>query len=117
VDAAVEAHRTQTVAAANTFQAAIKVALAKAKSDCDAGVATSTVRANFIASVQAARTRLQQDRAAIVKVGTRVSALAKTRNEADARAMVTFRAAMEKARVDLKAAFEADRGNATSSNP
>lgn len=115
VDAAVDAHRTQLAAAANTFQAAIKAALAKAKSDCDAGVAPSTVRTNFIAAVQAARTRLQQDRSAIVQVGTRVSELAKTRNAADARAMVAFRAAMEKARADLKAALAASAGNATSS--
>jgi len=105
VDTVVVSRKTIVDNAVSAFRTSMNAALEKAKADCAAGVENATFRADFNASVQAARRKLQADRQGIDSNGDQVRALAKTRNDAHAKALATFKATMEKARADLKLAF------------
>ncbi len=93
------------------FQNAVQAAADKAKSDCEAGVDPKTVRQNFHASLLAARKNLVTDRQATEKIGTQLQALIDARQAAFKKAFDNFKAAMEKARADLKKAFGNDTDN------
>ncbi len=108
VDAAVTTRRTQAESSVTAFRAAIKAAVEKAKTDCAAGKDAATIRADFAAAVKAAKDKFAADRKAMDRVGTQVRTLAETRKAAHAKAMADFRAAMEAARADLKAAFKVE---------
>lgn len=105
VDAVVVARKTIVDNAVTAFRTSMNAALEKAKADCAAGVENATIHSDFNTSVQAARRKLQADRQGIDSNGDQVRALAKTRNDAHAKALATFKATMEKARADLKLAF------------
>jgi hypothetical protein len=105
VDASATSRRTQAESSVSTFRAAIKAAIEKARTDCAAGKDVATIRADFAAAVKAAKDRFAASRTSMDRVGAQARALAETRKAAHVKAMADFRAAMEAARVDLKAAF------------
>ena len=80
-------------------------ALAKAKTDCAAGKDAAAVRADFQNGLKGARTKMQNDRQDVTKVGATVQTLAQIRRTTVEKAMSDFKATMEKARVALKVAF------------
>jgi hypothetical protein len=87
---------------------AVKAAVEKAKTDCQNGVDPVSVRATLKDSIQAARTKFQTDKNSAPKVGGNIQTLIEARKQAFEKAMADFKAAMEKARTDLKKAFPAD---------
>ena len=89
--------------AADQFEAAMKAALDKAKSDCEAGTAPATVRSNFQTALVAAHKALQEDRSNSEKISTEIRALADTRHAAVEKAMNDFKTTVEAAAAKLKA--------------
>ncbi len=97
--ASIDAARTKFVAAINS---AVSTAQASCASNADAGM----VKAQFTASVSAAKTQFVTDRKGIDKYGPQVKALVQTRNVAVKKAFDAFHATMEQARITLKAALK-----------
>lgn len=91
--------------AAKTYQASVEAAFAKAKSDCSGEKDPKTVRSELHASIQAARTKFNSDRQGVDKVGSQMQSLINTRQQAMEKAKADFKAAMEKARTELKKVF------------
>lgn len=106
--------KTSVENASLAYKTAAAAALAKAKSDCAAGVAPETVLSTLRASLKAAQDKFKSDREAIDKLGQKVKALVMARQDAIQKANADFKAAAEKAREVRKAELRAVRGaNAT----
>lgn len=90
------------------FSDATKVAYETAKSDCASGKDPATIRTTLRNSIAAARTKFNSDRTSAPKVGGNIQALIDARRTAVNKAMTDFKAAMEKARTELKKSFPAD---------
>lgn len=115
VDAAIQAFRSgieQVItnrklaidAAISAFRSSVSAAIEKVKSDC-ASLDSKTVRETFRQSMKTALDKFKSDRQAIEKLYTSIEPLHTARKEAINKAIQDFKAVMEKARVDLKAAF------------
>jgi len=107
IEDAITRRRASVDAAVNAFHASVKAAITKARQDCLAGGVLTNIKTTLSASIQAARNKFQQDRKNVDRVGEQTKAAVKVRQDAHAKAMANFRAAMEKARVELKAALSA----------
>jgi hypothetical protein len=108
LDEARISRKTAVDAAVKTFKEAVTAAEAKAKTDCAAdGADAAKIREAMTASISAARRQMQTAVQAAEKVGSQVSDLTKTRNDALRAAQDAFKTAVEKARNDFKAAVVA----------
>jgi len=111
VDTAVKAYRDglSTILGTNntaldqavaTFKASINSALAKAKTDCTAGVDSKTVKDTYNKSMSDAKKALETARKNAM-TNEAITALKKTRNDAINLAATNFKTATDKARADL----------------
>ncbi|HEY4523164.1 MAG TPA: hypothetical protein VJK73_02205 [Candidatus Paceibacterota bacterium] len=107
VDAALATHTAALDSADAAFEASVNTALEQAKSDCAAGVDPATVRTTLTSSIKSARDTFQAARKENTLKGTRES-LAATRKAAVDTAIANFKASVESAKTDLKAAFEVE---------
>ncbi len=108
VDKAINDHKKATDTTVDARVAAIKAAIAKAKTDCANGVSQETVRENFHAALKAAQEQFKTDRQGIEKVKVQIQVLIETRKAAFAKAQGDFKKALEAAKEDLKQAFDED---------
>lgn len=108
VKSAISGRKTDASQLMSDFNAARTAAFQKAESDCAEGVGAEAVKKNLRSDLQAAKTKLQGDRKNIEKVGSVVKELAAARRQAVEKAHVDFKAAMEKARAELKKAFPSE---------
>lgn len=92
--------------ATNTFKTAKTAAIQKAKTDCAAGVDAKTVRDTFKASMKTAQNKLKSDYQAIDKVKGSFETIRTEKKQALDKAFADFKTTMEKARTDLKLAFQ-----------
>lgn len=88
------------------FRASAAAAFAKAKTDCDSGVSPEMVMTNLRTALKTAQEKFNADRKSIDKIGEKVKALVQVRQAAVAKAVDDFRAAVEKAKTDLKRALK-----------
>ncbi|MDD5251746.1 MAG: hypothetical protein PHT12_03870 [Patescibacteria group bacterium] len=108
LDDALASRKTAVDAAVTAFRTAVKAAEDKAKADCAVtGADPVAVREVMRVSVEAARTQFKTALQAAEKVGPQASDLAKTRQDAVKKAMDDWKAAVEKARDELKTALAA----------
>ncbi len=106
VDAAVAAQHSNLTAQTNAFTASINSAVATAKAACLATPTNSaTIKATLQASLKTARETFQTGRKSDNSVGTKVKALAATRNTAIKANNTAFQTATKAAKDTLKAAF------------
>lgn len=106
VDALMLAQKAAVNKAVETFQASVQAAFQKAQASCANKGNPETVRATLTTSIQEARAKLEVQQQSITAASETVSTLAATRNVAVERELKNFTATMEKARTDLKAAFQ-----------
>jgi hypothetical protein len=106
VDALMGSKTTAVTGAMDTFQASVKAAFETAQTSCASGADPKTVRDTLRASLKDARAKLQVSRQSVVTAGDTIPALAATKKTAIDKAMQDFKTTMEKARTDLKAAFQ-----------
>ncbi len=106
VDAAIGARKSSVEMAIANFKTASDAALAKAKSDCEAGKDSRVVREAYRTSTEAARKKMQDDRRAIEKARITIDPLVEARRVAVDKALKVFKAGVEQARTELKAAFK-----------
>lgn len=100
---AIASRKTGADAARETYRAAIEQAQQAAVSACSAQNDMATIKANLKAALEAARAKYQSEKEATVKLGETVKQLVETRQAAFAKALADFKAAVEKAKADLKA--------------
>lgn len=102
----ISARKQAITSDASAFGDAVKAAFDKAESDCQSGVSPTTIRMTLKSSIQAARVKYHEDRQGAPKVGgVNIQTLITARRNAVSKAMIDFKAAMEKARSELKKAF------------
>lgn len=107
MNTAMDGRESAVSTAKENFINALNSAVGTAKEGCTAGTAPATVRQQFMASVQAAKTKFNTDRKAIDKYGPQVKALVQTRNQEVQKAMSEFKKVMEQQRLILKATLGA----------
>jgi hypothetical protein len=83
-------------------KARIEAAVSKAKADCAAGIDPQTVRSTFEASLKAAKEAFMTERMKIEKLPMDLKPLIDTRKAAIDKAQADFKAALLKAKEDLK---------------
>jgi hypothetical protein len=98
VKALVDARKTALSAAVKKFEDTVKAALSKAQSDCDAGVAPQTIRAELVSKLTAARERLAKDRSSVQNIGEQVKPLIEERKASTDKAFEDFKTETERAR-------------------
>ncbi|HLN19000.1 MAG TPA: hypothetical protein VK255_02405, partial [Patescibacteria group bacterium] len=91
----------------SAFTKAVQAAYGTAKSDCANSKDPATIRTTLRNSIQAARAKFHSEKTS-AKVGGNIQTLIDARRTAVNKAMTDFKAAMEKARTDLKKAFPTD---------
>lgn len=101
----ITSRKTSVDAAITTFKNSVQLALEKAQSDCASGVSPITVRKNLLADLKAAQEKFVSDKQDIEKMEDPTESLIAARKEAIEKAIDDFKATVEQARVDLKAAF------------
>ncbi len=94
---------------ADTFEAAVKAAVEKAKAECADGTSPETVRTHFQTALQAAHKALEADRSSTDKISDEIRALADTKHAAIEKAMNDFKTTVEAAAAKLKAAMGEDK--------
>ncbi|HSR89512.1 MAG TPA: plastocyanin/azurin family copper-binding protein [Candidatus Udaeobacter sp.] len=109
IDEAIAARKAAIQSAVRSFQTALKDAETKAKADCAGGVAPATAKTNFETAVKTAREKFAADRKAVERLGVNLKTLTDARKTALDKARADFKAAVEKATKDLKAALLAAR--------
>lgn len=105
VSGAVDARRAAEESAVTAFRTAMSEAVLKAQQGCRAEDGGEEIRTQFQADVDAARQTFKDARRAVATVGETVRVAAEMRNAAIQNAMAAFKASLEQARADLKAAF------------
>lgn len=105
VDDAWADHQSSIEGAANAYREAVRTAFEKAKSDCEDGVDTKTVRANLHNSLQAARGKLKEDRTGVTKLRDLMHDLIEAKKTAFEKAISDFKAAVQTAVAELKKSF------------
>jgi gas vesicle protein len=108
IKSAIDARKSAITEAISDFKEAIDDAVEKAENDCQNGTALASVRQVLRTSFQNARVKLQTDKQSIEKLGPNVQTLVATRQKAVQKAVEDFRAAVEKARNNLKNALGKD---------
>lgn len=106
VDQSIDARRAAVTTVTNEFKNAKSAAIEKAKADCAAGVAPQTIRETFRASMKVAQDKFKSDYQAIEKLKGSFESVRAIRKQAVEKAIADFKTTMEKARADLKAAFQ-----------
>ena len=107
VDQTIAQRKTAVDTAINAFKNARQAAVDKVETDCASGINSETVRETFRADMKTAREKFISDGQAIEKFYASIQPLIDVRRQAFDKSRQEFRAAMEKARADLKAAFGA----------
>lgn len=102
----IEARRVAVTAAKNELTTAKSAAIAKAKTDCSAGVDPKTVRETFRASMKAAQDKFRTDYQSIGKLKGSFESVRQIKKQAVEKAISDFKIVLEKARTDLKVAFK-----------
>ncbi len=92
-----------------TFQTSVTSAFEKAKTDCANSVSPQTIRANLKLALNGAQEKLKADKLSVSKVGATTSVLAKTRKQAVAKIVSDYKAAIRKAKADLRLVFPAQK--------
>ena len=93
-----------------TYKLQVDAAESKAKTDCEAEDADRVqIRTALLETVKAARDEMKESVVAVENVGQIAAALQDARKTAMEAAREVFRAALEQARIDLKAILEADK--------
>lgn len=105
VDALVASQKETRTSALDAFSSAMEAAAAQAKSDCEAGKGAATIRSTFQTSLKSANTQLQSERKENTNLSTTLKGLVETKRTAMKSAHNTFKSTLERARVNLKAAF------------
>jgi len=106
VDAAIASRKSAADTAVNAFKNSVDAANTKAKTDCAGGIDPKTVRQNLQTGLKAARQKLTSDIKELDKIESTVQSLIAVRKDALNKALLDFKTAVEKAKNDLKAAFE-----------
>lgn len=106
VDQSIDARRAAITTAKNEFTSAKSAAIEKAKADCAEGVAPQTIRETFRTSMESAQDKFKSDYKAIEKLKGSFESVRDTRKQAVEKAITDFKVTMEKARIDLKTAFQ-----------
>jgi hypothetical protein len=109
VDAILSKRKDNMQNAADSFEAAMKTALEKAKQECEDGTSPDTVRAHFQAALQAAHKSLEADRNSSEKISDEIKALADTKHAAIEKAMNDFTATVKAAAEKLKTVMGEDK--------
>lgn len=104
VSQAINSNQAEAEKIAATFRTSVANAFEKAQSSCSTGTDPQTVRTTLRAELKAAKDKLSSDRKAL-GTSDQVKALVETRKAAMEKARTEFRATMDKALADLKAAF------------
>lgn len=117
VDAATKQRLEAIKGAGDTYKAAVDAAVAKAKADCAAGVEPAAIKQQFHDSMKAAQDAFAKARADIEKLQPQLEALKATRNNAVKKAIDNFKAALQKAKTELKAAFGQSNTTNTTTTP
>ena len=107
MNSAMSGRQTSIDAARAKFVTAVNSAISTAQSSCASNADAGMVKAQFTASIAAAKTQFSTDRKAIDKYGEQVKALVQTRNTAVRKAFDDFHKTMEQARITLKTALKA----------
>jgi hypothetical protein len=105
VGQSVDVRRSAVTAAMNEFKSSKSGAIEKAKADCVAGVDPKTIRETFRASMKVAQDKFKSDYQAIDKLKGSFESVRNTKKQEVETAIAVFKATMEKAKADLKAAF------------
>lgn len=103
LDQLINNRKTATENARNAYRNAYQVAVQKAKDDCAAGVDANQIRTTFMAELKAGKDKYNSDRQAIEKISTKT--LVETRQDAFKKALNDFKAAIQAAKDELRAAF------------
>jgi hypothetical protein len=106
VDQSITARKSAVDAAINAFKNSRTAAMEKAKADCVAGVDAKTVRETYRTSMKAAQDKFKSDFQAIEKLKGSFETVRAERKQAVEKAIADFKVVMEKARADLKTAFQ-----------
>lgn len=106
VNTLLQTRQTSMQSAISKMKSSIQAAITKAKSDCAAGKDAATIRQELQSSIKIARTQFETDRKAADKVQTQIVELKKTRNDSIKKAIETFKASAEQARLTLKTALQ-----------
>jgi len=102
VEAAIKERQTAVDGALASFKLATDVALAGAKADCASGVAPKTVRTTYVTAMKAAREKLQTTIKGLAKKQDTLKAVADARRVTVQKAITDFKAAAQKAKLELK---------------
>lgn len=106
VDALLSSQKSNSGGDVAAFQAAVAAAISTAKASCASGASADSIKSALNTALKAARENFKgqrtQDQSSIK---TQLEALKKTRNDANKKANDTFKATVEAARTELKAAF------------
>lgn len=97
----------------STFKNAVLAAEQQAKADCEQGIESEEARATYTEAVQAARQAMQDAREAVSKVADQGATLNEARKAAVEQALKDFKAAVEAAKIELKAVFPVKNNKAT----
>lgn len=91
--------------AKKVFKDAINAAFAKAKTDCENGIDSATVRTNLQQDLKAAKDKYKSDIQNIEKLQVKMKELIAAKKAATEKAIADFKAALEEAKADFKAAL------------
>ncbi|HEU0266775.1 MAG TPA: hypothetical protein VFQ70_04055, partial [Candidatus Saccharimonadaceae bacterium] len=102
----IEGRRSVIMGQAQTFQSNVSAAFQAAVSACTTNSGnTATIRTTLVDSLKTDRETYTSDRKDDAKVGTQISSLATTRDQAITTADATMKAAVQAAASQLKVAF------------
>jgi len=106
ISEALISRRSSSDAVLNEFRNSIRAAFGQTESNCASDKQFSEIRESLRSGLQAAKDGLSSDVQSIDKLGAQVSELVKARNEAIQQAVQDFKAKMETARDNFKAAVQ-----------
>lgn len=101
----VSARHQAVIQAINDYKADLEAAYNKAKTDCELGLAAKTLRDALASALKDAKTKLQNAKTQVDGFRDLLSPIVQARNEAIRKAQEDFRAIVDKAKDDFKAAW------------
>ncbi len=106
VEESVASKKNSTIGLVNTFKNEVQAAIAKAETDCALSNSDPVaIRAIFQTSMKAAKDKFLSGKKEVEGINNSMQALINARKQAIEKATADFKAAMEQARIALKAAF------------
>ncbi|MCX6791202.1 MAG: hypothetical protein NTV62_03375 [Candidatus Gribaldobacteria bacterium] len=117
MDDALSTRKSTVDEAVKAFRQKVGAIYAKAKTDCETGVAVNTIRNDVKQGIKTAQDNYKTARGKIDKKAEAVKSLTEAKKKALEKAMEEFRIMLEKAKKDLKVAFPKTEKTATSTNP